>query len=62
MKFEKTEVWGFEHAIRGMRNPLGSWNRSDSEYIDIETEEGTELLSKGIYYKIGKHSDNNGLF
>ena len=20
MKFEKTEVWGFEHAIRGMRN------------------------------------------
>lgn len=55
MKFEKTEVWGFEHAIRGMRNPLESWNRSDSEYIDIETEEGTELLSKGIYYKIGKN-------
>lgn len=55
MKFEKTEVWGFEHAIRGMRNPLKSWNRSDSEYIDIETEEGTELLSKGIYYKIGKN-------
>lgn len=20
MKFENTEVWGFEHAIRGMRN------------------------------------------
>lgn len=55
MKFEKTEVWGFEHAIRGMRNPLESWDRSDSEYIDIETEEGTELLSKGIYYKIGKN-------
>lgn len=30
MKFEKTEVWGFEHAIRGMRNPLESWNKSDS--------------------------------
>ena len=30
MKFENTEVWGFEHAIRGMRNPLESWNKSDS--------------------------------
>lgn len=30
MKFEKTDVWGFEHAIRGMRNPLESWDRSDS--------------------------------
>ena len=55
MKFEKTEVWGFEHAIRGMRNPLESWNKSDSEYIDIESEEGIELHSKGIYYKIGKN-------
>ena len=34
MKFENTEVWGFEHAIRGMRNPLESWNKSDSCYID----------------------------
>ena len=24
------DVWGFEHAIRGMRNPLNSWNKSDS--------------------------------
>jgi hypothetical protein len=30
MKFEHTEVWGFEHAIRGMRNPLESWDKSDS--------------------------------
>ena len=30
MKFENTEVWGFEHAIRGMRNPKESWNKSDS--------------------------------
>ena len=30
MKFENTEVWGFEHAIRGMRNPLESWSKSDS--------------------------------
>ena len=55
MKFEKTEVWGFEHAIRGCRNPLESWDKSDSKYIDIESEEGIEQQSKGIYYKIGKN-------
>lgn len=32
MKFENTEVWGFEHALRGMRNPMNSWNKSDSYY------------------------------
>lgn len=30
MKFENTEVWGFEHSLRGMRNPKNSWYKSDS--------------------------------
>lgn len=30
IKIEKTEVMGWESAIRGMRNPMNSWNRSDS--------------------------------
>lgn len=30
MKFENTEVWGFEHALRGMRNAMESWSKSDS--------------------------------
>lgn len=25
-----TEVWGLQHSIRGARNPMNSWNRSDS--------------------------------
>lgn len=29
---ENTDVWGFEHAIRGMRNPMNSWNKSDNHY------------------------------
>lgn len=29
--FENTEVWGIEHALRGMRNPMNSWNRIDSK-------------------------------
>jgi hypothetical protein len=32
IKFEHAEVWGFEHAIRGMRNPMNSWERSDTTY------------------------------
>lgn len=31
IKIEKTEVVGFEPAIRGMRNPKNSWDKSDSE-------------------------------
>ena len=30
--FEHTEVVGWEAAIRGMRNPLESWEKSDSRY------------------------------
>lgn len=32
IKFEKPEVWGIKHAIRGMRNPLNSWERSDTVF------------------------------
>lgn len=31
LKTENTEVMGWEAAIRGMRNPMNSWKRSDSE-------------------------------
>lgn len=30
IKIEDIEVWGFEHAIRGMRNPMNSWDKSDT--------------------------------
>ena len=33
IKLENTEVVGWEHAIRGMRNPLNSWDKSDSKFI-----------------------------
>ena len=33
MKFENSQVYNFEGAIRGMRNPLNSWAKSDSELI-----------------------------
>lgn len=30
IKIDNIDVWGFEHAIRGMRNPKNSWDKSDS--------------------------------
>ena len=32
IKIKNTEVVGWETAIRGMRNPMNSWNKSDSRY------------------------------
>lgn len=32
IKIENTEVFGWEAAIRGMRNPMNSWEKSDSDF------------------------------
>ena len=35
IKIENTEIVGWEAAIRGMRNPLNSWEKSDSKWYSI---------------------------
>ena len=42
LKIENIEVMGWEAAIRGMRNPMNSWEKSDSErkYENIRDSEG----------------------
>ena len=35
IKLENYEVLGWEHAIRGMRNPMNSWEKSDSKWYSI---------------------------
>lgn len=50
MKFENTEVFNFEGALRGMRNPMESWDKSDSKHgftIDFEMKEQTKVLVIG---------------
>ena len=42
IKIEKTEILGWEAAIRGMRNPLNSWEKSDSYWTHIEDAETLE--------------------
>lgn len=39
IKVENIEPWGFEHAIRGMRNPMNSWDKSDSGYNCVQNNE-----------------------
>ena len=34
LKIENFEVLGWGHAIRGMRNPMNSWEKSDSNFFD----------------------------
>ena len=40
IKIENTEVYGFSAAIRGMRNPMNSWSRSDSNFKTIIRDNG----------------------
>lgn len=39
LKMENIEVVGWEHAIRGMRNPKNSWSRSDSKITEHTLED-----------------------
>lgn len=43
IQIEHTEAVGWESAIRGMRNPLNSWDKSDSEWNGFGTADGFEV-------------------
>lgn len=50
IKLENFEVMGWEHVIRGMRNPMNSWDKSDS-YFGCEDIDG--LDKKHTVYEAG---------
>lgn len=50
IKFENTEVVGWGSAIRGMRNPMNSWGKSDSHRDGCSR---TPLCYKSKYYTVG---------
>lgn len=39
IQIENDEVYGWEAAIRGMRNPMNSWDKSDSDFCDTWYDE-----------------------
>lgn len=66
MRFENTDIWGFEHALHGMRNPMNSWEKSDSKlnnYYDLVRGDVTinELIKVYPNAHI-HHSNTNGYY
>lgn len=55
IKVESIETWGFEHAIRGMRNPLNSWDRSDSSFEESVPDYAMDTARTYPCVKIGEN-------
>lgn len=53
LKIENTDVIGWEAAIRGMRNPKNSWEKSDSDYRPILCKRCDNCMS----YQLEKWDD-----
>lgn len=47
LRIDNCEVMGWEHAIRGMRNPMNSWDRSDSSWGDLDCDGGPGYIEVG---------------
>ena len=57
LKIEKTEVVGWAAAIRGMRNPMNSWEQSDSAIINDGGLESNDIIVEkngNEYFVIGE--------
>lgn len=48
IKFEHIEVFNFEGAFRGLRNPMDSWDKSDSRwnYENIRDNKGSYIIGE----------------
>lgn len=51
IKLENFEVMGWEHVVRGMRNPMNSWEKSDSCvcYLDSDTKDDDYCMRCPLY-------------
>lgn len=56
IKLEKTYIDGWETTIRGMRNPMNSWDKSDSGWFSSEDDRGVD------YVQYNSHSDPTELY
>lgn len=49
IRIDNTEIFGWESAIRGMRNPMNSWDKSDSNFDCKDCD--------GCYYIADNHEE-----
>lgn len=45
IQIENVDGWGFDHAIRGMRNPMNSWEKSDTRLF--QDDDGRAVFTLG---------------
>ena len=67
IKIEHTDVYGFETAIRGMRNPKNSWDKSDSyarssAEMNVESEWVIGENDLKLMKNLAKAGDDHGKF
>ena len=55
IKFETNDVWGFEWAFKGMRNPMNSWDKSDSNWFFQEIGENDLALARKLINAGSEH-------
>lgn len=56
IKIEETETYGWKAAIRGMRNPKNSWDKSDSKQVsDMLMNEQTYVPA---HFEIGPNDSD----
>ena len=57
IKVTNVDTWGFTHAVRGMRNPMNSWHKSDShaEYPKYVIGENDLDLMHRLYVAGSEH-------
>ena len=55
IKFETNDVWGFEWAFKGMRNPMNSWDKSDSNWLFQEIGENDLALARKLIAAGSEH-------
>ena len=53
IKIENTDVFGWDSAIRGMRNPMNSWDKSDSHW-DLRSDK----IEAEWFYLVGENDLN----
>ena len=55
IKFETNDVWGFEWAFKGMRNPMNSWDKSDSNWLFQEIGANDLALARKLIAAGSEH-------
>lgn len=64
IKIEKVETYGWESAIRGMRNPMNSWAKSDTDFESLGPE-GVPVIGKNdcdLMRRLANAGNDHGKF